>query len=148
MKIKVVLSIMFFILGLISIQSCNKNKIESTNPEKKIVNPNGESDLALLMRAMMDHGKTIKNNIEKQEEITPYPENFNTIYTAKETYKMIDDRNIFNGLAKDYMARLDSIYLPGVVQKKQFNSMVNSCISCHQNYCHGPIPTIKQLIIP
>jgi hypothetical protein len=133
---------------LLVVISCGKSGKTGEEKKKAPVNPNGDSELAIVMRTMMESGKTMKTEIEGHQSISKYPVEIKTITTAKETEGMIEDRNVFNGLANFYLATLDSIYLPGSDSKKQFNHMVKSCVDCHENYCHGPIPAIKKLYIP
>jgi hypothetical protein len=138
-----------FTLIVMIIISCGKaTSKENEKDKKKPLNPNGDSELAIVMRTMMESGKTMKQEIETGKPISKYPQEIKTITTAKPTEGMIEDRNVFNGLANYYVATLDSVYLPATDTKKQFNHMVKSCVDCHQNYCQGPIPAIKQLYIP
>lgn len=132
------------------IMACNKTKTENKEEKKEnktSLNPNGDSELAIVMRLMMDHGKDLKKQIESSTPITPYPEKIKTITTATPTDGMIEDRDVFNGFAGFYLSTLDSVYLKNVDVKTQFNHMVTSCVNCHENYCHGPIPAIKTLYI-
>lgn len=133
------------VIGLIAI-SCNKTA-EQKKQDKLPVNPNGDSELAIVMRTMMESGKTMKEEIESNKTLSKYPAEILSITTAKPTDGMIDDRNVFNGLANFYLATLDSMYLPAIDTKKQFNHVVKSCVDCHESYCHGPIPAIKKLYI-
>jgi hypothetical protein len=32
-------------------------------------------------------------------------------------------------------------------QKKYYNLMINACISCHENYCSGPLRRIRKMPI-
>ena len=129
--------------------SCGK-VAEKKNEEqkKKPLNHNGDSELAIVMRIMMQSGKEMKAEIEGHQSINPYPAEIKTITTAAPTEGMIEDRNVFNGLATYYLNTLDSVYLKNVDTRLQFNHVVKSCVDCHENYCHGPIPAIKQLYIP
>jgi|SRR5687767_6004120 len=147
-KITATLIITAFTVTAILI-SCGKPAEKKTTPveNKKDVNPNGSSEMASLMRTMMEHGKTMKNEIENNLPLTPYPQEIKSITTAKETDGMIEDRDIFNSLANYHMSTLDSVYINNVDKKAQFNHVVKSCVDCHENYCHGPIPTIKKLYI-
>ncbi len=137
--------IMAITMGVI-IMSCAKTT-EADKKEKAPLNPNGDSELAIVMRTMMESGKTMKAEVEGNQPISKYPEEIKTITTAKQTDGMIEDRNVFNGLANFYLATLDSMYIPATDTKKQFNHVVKSCVDCHENYCHGPIPAIKKLYI-
>jgi hypothetical protein len=147
MKKNIVIAVLILITGGFII-SCGKNtKKTPETDQKKPLNPNGDSELAIVMRTMMQSGKTMKAEIEKGTAISPYPAEIKTITTATPTDGMIEDRNVFNGLANYYLATLDSVYLEAADTKKQFNHLVKSCVDCHQNYCQGPIPAIQQLYI-
>ena len=144
------LGVSLFVVGMImlGIIACGKSKPVEEKKQDQIVNPNGDSELAIVMRTMMESGKTMKAEIEGNRPISKYPDEIKAITTAKPTDGMIEDRNVFNGLANYYILTLDSVYLPAADTKKQFNHMVKSCVDCHENYCHGPIPAIKKLYIP
>jgi len=133
------------VIGVIAL-SCNKNQ-EQKKQDKTPLNPNGDSELAIVMRTMMESGKTMKAEVESNKTISKYPEEIKEVTTAKPTDGMIKDRNVFNGLANFYLATLDSMYIPAIDTKKQFNHVVKSCVDCHESYCHGPIPAIKKLYI-
>ncbi len=139
-------SFILMLVGLMVI-SCGKNVQLKEKEKQSPLNPNGDSELAIVMRTMMESGKQMKNEIENKLPPSAYPEEIKTITTAKPTDGMIEDRNVFNGFANFHMATLDSIYYKDVDQKVQFNHMVKSCVDCHENYCHGPIPAIKKLYI-
>lgn len=126
--------------------ACNQTK-DKPKEDKPSLNPNGDSELAIVMRTMMESCKKMKSEIEGNLPISPYPETIKTITTATPTDGMIDDRNVFNGFANFHLASLDSMYLPQIDAKTQFNHLVKSCIDCHENYCHGPIPAIQKLYI-
>lgn len=130
-----------FILG------CGKKETKQADT-KPSLNPNGDSELAIVMRTMMESCKKMKSEIENNTPLSPYPESIKTITTATPTDGMIDDRNVFNGFANFHLTSLDSMYLPEINKTVQFNHLVKSCVDCHENYCHGPIPAIKKLYIP
>lgn len=132
-----------FIVGAIAVSCTHESRPEK---EKDPVNPNGDSELAVTMREMMAFSKQLKTEIENNEALTPYPESIRKILTAKETEGMIKDRSVYTGFASHYLSSLDSVYTGGQVTE-HFNGMVNSCVSCHSNYCQGPIPAIKKLYL-
>lgn len=147
-KIILAVGIGFIAIFLMSnIISCGKRNEPKKGETKQSVNPNGDSELAILMRTMMQSGRTMKTEIESSQPISPYPSEIKTMTTAKPTDGMIEDRNIFNGFANFHIATMDSVYLKNTNPKVQFNHLVKSCVDCHENYCQGPIPTIKQLYI-
>ncbi len=141
-----VISVLF--LAIVLIISCGRKPAQEKKvDQEKQVNPNGSSELAIVMRTMMEHGKELKKSIEENQPLVPYPVEIKTLMTAQPTEGMIEDKDVYNGFATFHLATLDSIYLKNVEPKVQFNHMVKSCVDCHENYCHGPIPTIKKLYI-
>ena len=131
--------------------ACSENQTEETVcAESKVsaINPNGDSELALLMRQMYFDADTIKqqiiNNsgnvtdefISKLEEVhkadptdptvkTPEFEAFNKLLISTAKAAQEDEQNKVTG----------------------FNSLVARCIDCHQSFCPGPIVRIKKLEI-
>lgn len=144
---------------LIAVFSCNNESEKKSDDSVKTtksgsscsndpVNPNGSSELAILMRQMAAITDSVKTDLMNHREARPMLENISTILTAKKTDKNID-KNIFNPFAEIYLARINDFYGAKPEQKtEQFNNMVNACISCHQNFCGGPIKRIKKLFIP
>lgn len=143
-KLSVYLALMTVAVSLI-IACGGKQEKPAGDPISK--NPNGDSELAITMREMMAFSKELRAGIETKNTAKPYPESIKKILTAKETAGMIEDRTVFTGFANHYLATLDSVYRPGADLKKQFNATVTSCISCHNNYCQGPIPAIRKLYV-
>lgn len=145
--------IALFIFSLIIFISCNgsgegeQKDSAKTACTTKPLNPNGDSELALLMRAMAAFTDSTKQDLLNNRSIDPKPENFKTILTAKKTDESIDN-SVFAPLASNYLARVDDFYAASPENKKEaFNDMVNSCIGCHQNFCHGPIKRIQKLLL-
>lgn len=138
--------ILFFIIVIV-LTSCETKKADEQVKDNKL-NPNGDSELAIIMRTMHEHAKQLKAEIEAGKAITPYPAVIKTIDKAEPTPGMISNKDVFDGFSNLYLSKLDSIYLADVDQKLQFNHMVNSCVDCHHIHCQGPLPTIRNLYIP
>ncbi|MCX7744073.1 MAG: hypothetical protein N2167_05850 [Flavobacteriales bacterium] len=136
-----------FALCMVLLISCGTKKADNKGEEKKL-NPNGDSELAVLMRTMHEHAKLLKEEILAGKSLTTYPEEIKTINTAEPTPGMIANKEVFDGFAGLYLSKLDSIYLTDVNIKLQYNHMVNSCVDCHQVHCQGPLPAIRKLYIP
>lgn len=106
------------------------------------------SELAVLMRAMWDSSMVRKKQIMSGEYANAYADLFNELHTAEAT-KVKDNIELFNSFAdvfQENMKQVDAA-APGPPQKEAFNNLVSTCVGCHQNYCQGPIPKIKQLYI-
>lgn len=106
------------------------------------------SELAALMRRMHDENKALREEIMEGNYPTSYPEDYSNIHTAQATNPR-DINETFHGLAQVYLENMDQIIeAEGEAVVSAFNNMVNTCISCHQLYCQGPIPRIRKLRIP
>lgn len=131
---------LFVLLGLVS---CGES-----SSEIKSLNPNGDSELALLMRDMYEDGQRVKKEIlagnkpdilKKFKEIhTSEPTEEGK--TSSEEYIMYADAYL-NSLKLLESADADNIEV-------SYQAMVQSCINCHKVLCPGPIVRIKKLNLP
>ena len=120
------------------------NKKDCVNPDA--VNPNGSSELAILMREMTVFSQLLNESILRDSFI-PLPDNFKTIHTAIPTDSTVKG-TIFNGHAELYLNSLDVLYKGEKSDRiNNFNNMITTCISCHENFCRGPIKRITKLKI-
>ena len=127
--------------------SC-RNEDNCVNKTDAPINPNGDSELAVLMREMVLHAQASRDSIEKNTVLPRFPENFSRIFFAKKTDTTID-KQLFDGLAQIYLNNLKHFYQSDIaIRKKDFNSLVTSCSGCHQNFCGGPLKRINKLYLP
>lgn len=120
---------------------------EKAAKPKKDVNPNGSSELALLMRNMYDKGLAVKKQIEDQEQKLDI-EVFQGIHTATPTDPTVRTEE-FDGFANAWQTSMRD--LGGCAESerpKMFNMMVDNCMSCHTAFCPGPRMRIKKLYMP
>jgi len=140
---------MYKIIGLVFfcllVLSCNYvNKKEAINKEPIMYQP---TEMALLMRKMYDVNNLVKAQIINKDTLLPFPEEFSTIHTAVLTNPSERDTE-FDSLSKifiDHQKATFSSVSDSIVY--HFNNSVNTCISCHETRCVGPIPKIKKLLI-
>ncbi|WP_196885535.1 hypothetical protein [Aureivirga sp. CE67] len=106
------------------------------------------SDMALLMRNMLDKHKVLKEKIEKGKLPTVFPKVYQNIHTATLTDPS-DKDDEFDSFAKLYIENEKNLYENSTKEnvKENYNAAVQSCIACHQRKCSGPIPRIKKLLI-
>ncbi len=150
----------FFLLTAIAIIifSCaQKNESKESHSDSVTVktdtvkicatNPNGSSELALLMRSMYSHLSAIRANAIAGGITGEYPDFIDSIYTATPTDStMVDDE--FPSRAKEYIAAVKDLYHRYPESQKQaFNTAVSKCESCHTHYCPGPLEKIRKLYI-
>lgn len=112
------------------------------------INPNGDSELSLLMRKMLANAKTLKESTIKEEIPTSvFPEEFLSIHTAKPTDSETKKES-FDGFAKNYINSLRKMYSGSKTElKNNFNTVVMACVSCHNDHCPGPLSAIYKLEI-
>ncbi|MDX1902694.1 MAG: hypothetical protein SFU27_00940 [Thermonemataceae bacterium] len=115
----------------------------------KNIYPNGSSELAVLMREMYDDTKTIQESIVLGNFPKDFREKFNYIHIAQATEES-KKTEAYPMMAKAFMTNLDILYESKDLNErtKQFNIVVESCISCHRMHCPGPIKKIQKLQIP
>lgn len=117
---------------------------EKPTPERPI-NPNGDSELALLMREMFEESDRIKQQIEAGE----FPsglQKFEAIHSAVPTDSDVSGP-IFESMATAYIQSIRAIEAGDSSTVFRFNSMVDQCMNCHAEFCPGPMKRIKKLYI-
>ena len=141
MKIKV-LHILFLVLMLSACQNESSEYIPSWS-----VNPNGDSELALLMRDMFDEGMALKQQI-KDGKKPKLISSFETIHTAQATEPEKAASPEYKAYADSYLASLNALKAASLDDTQEaYNGMVQSCMACHSALCPGPKVKIKKLFI-
>lgn len=145
--IKIILlaiSLMAFVIA------CNKESGEkkqvASNPQ--MLNPNGDSELAILMRNMADEAERIKAYVENGE--TPEIEvDYQQILSATATEPHKKATPEYKAFAE---AHIQSMQLLEDADTSRmltlYDNMVDNCINCHKALCPGPLVRIKKLKIP
>lgn len=110
-------------------------------------NPNGSSELSLLMRKMYDHTVEAKKALE-QKKVAPSPRSLTTLKTAAPTDSETKNQ-YYDTFADIYLQSLDAYNHSGKkTLTKNYNALINSCLACHSSHCPGPVPKIKKLLLP
>ncbi|MEP6792904.1 MAG: hypothetical protein ABJB16_01150 [Saprospiraceae bacterium] len=120
--------------------SCSNRKVKS-------LNPNGDSELALLMRAMYDDGM-----LTKQALLDGKPPMVNVKYHQLHTAKATEPQKVatpnYDAFANAYESSVESFLESDTVSRVEaYHSMVNACMNCHQTICPGPTVRIKHLFL-
>lgn len=138
---KVAIISLFFILGFFAL-SCST---ECSDP--KTLNPNGDSELALLMRLMYEDGIKVKAQIQKGEKPT-IEFDFEKIHTAQATDPAKMKTPEFDAFASSYVQAVNAYQNAGKEEAgTYFNGIVTACMNCHNAVCPGPRVRIKKMFL-
>ncbi len=113
-----------------------------------IQNPNGASELAILMRQMQEYSNAEKVRVLKGHDPSEMPASFSTLSTAEITNGMHKSES-YDAFATMYLEHVRSYSGsgPGDERVTAYNNMIASCLGCHSEHCPGPVPVIKKLMI-
>ncbi|HTF04162.1 MAG TPA: hypothetical protein VK826_09050 [Bacteroidia bacterium] len=145
----------FFValLGALLVIACSDNEgttenTDSANCAVKPVNPNGDSELSILMREMAVWTDSCKAAVMYNRTIPAKPEKLNTLHTAKRTDENINE-SVYASMATLYQSKVTAFESANEVNDVElFNGMVDACVSCHNNFCQGPLVRINKMYIP
>lgn len=122
--------------------SCTAKAAQNEAPP---LNPNGDSELALLMRAMFDDALLMKQQIEEGKPPRPGLD-YQKILTAEATEPAKTASDTYKVHALSYLQTIKALQQAGAAQASTlYNNMVNSCMGCHQALCPGPTVRIRKL---
>ena len=128
-------------------QSSEKIKTDSASCTKKSINPNGDSELALLMREMKSSSESLREKIKQGNFPEKFPEEFLKIHTAKPTDSETKKAS-FDGFADSYLNNLQTLFhSPKEDLTKNYNAVITACANCHSEHCPGPLKAINKLKI-
>lgn len=106
-------------------------------------NPNGDSELALLMRQFVDDlrdNRTLLEAGQPAKKLYPTHRKMRCAWPTKP-----DERNeAYDGRAQSYLASVRAFdHEPG---KATYNQIIAGCIHCHSQSCGGPLEFIDGMI--
>lgn len=109
------------------------------------INPNGQSELAWLMRRLVDDLRGTREDLLAGRKATlsaPHQRIRCSWPTAA------SDRDPpFDALAVDYLSRVEAFRRAESPTAEQFDRVVEGCAQCHQQTCGGPLQVIEALYI-
>jgi hypothetical protein len=131
--------------------ACNSSSDQKESCTKEgDLNPNGSSELSLIMRKMAAHLAENRDALKTGKGIVAAPQEIDNLLTAKKTDEEID-KTIYDGYAKLYQQRIielnETADKPDSIKIKAHNNLVSTCRDCHSNFCPGPMVVINQLDI-
>ena len=141
-----IITSLFFLFTLAV--SCSEEEKDCSNVDNRIqqpINPNGDSELALLMRAMFDEAEQIKQQIANGEPIK-LNINHEKILTAHATEPKKAASAEYQAFANVYLQTIKNLQTASPTQiGNLYDNMVDNCMTCHKALCPGPMVRIKKL---
>lgn len=111
-----------------------------------IMDPNNTKPMALMMRQMVINADSMKSKILRNETLDSLQFPFIKFYLVEPTDPNVLEPNFFEKSRLHQAAYLELFRHPKE-QKKYYNLMIESCVSCHKDYCSGPLKRINKLPI-
>lgn len=108
-------------------------------------NPNGQSELAALMRTMEAALKDARPLVAQGQKVGPFAARFRKIRCAWPTN--LGDRDAqFDAFAVAYLSAVATLdQSSGADSAAAFDGVLNACRSCHERACSGAIVAINAL---
>lgn len=145
-QLKVIVGFFFIFAMAVSYteEAEDTTTIEEPVPQQ-IINPNGDSELALLMRAMFDEAQLIKKQIADGEPISINLDH-EKILTAHATDPDKAASDEYKAFASLYLQNIEKLQSAEPAQLvSAYDNVVQNCMSCHKALCPGPVVKIKKL---
>lgn len=101
------------------------------------------SELSLMMREMVTFSKDAKATLAAGDTIERVPQSFYDLAKQQGTRDEHDEA-AFQAMVPTYTNALKGIER-GDSQQYYYNASIQSCKSCHNVYCGGPLAVIEQL---
>jgi hypothetical protein len=146
---------LLFIIGLV-VQACSNEQKPTTKAEDKkadsldacatIKDPNHPKPMALMMRQMAANSDSMKAKVNRGEVLDSLQYPFIRFYAVEPTDPSVLEPNFFEK-ARLFQSAYKALFRHPSEQKKYYNLMIQACVSCHENYCSGPLKRIKKLPI-
>ncbi len=144
--------ITILVMSFMVLHACTdaaKNTIVEEKPVvKKSLNPNGDSELALLMRKMFAEAKRMKKQVQNGEEVTVLLDH-EKILSAHATEPKKAASAEYKTWGAAYLAGIETLKnATPETAETAYKSLVQSCMNCHKALCPGPVVKIKKLKMP
>ncbi len=142
------ISALFLIYVLATSISCSQQ--DKAHPElyantQQPLNPNGDSELALLMRAIYDEAALVKSQIANEESIA-FTLDHKMMLTVEASIAIQAASPEYHAYTTAYLQAIKNLQAANLDERLElYDNMVNICLSCHQKFCPGPMGRIKKL---
>ena len=135
-------SLLFFLV--LACVGCTQEQQRQTK-NKRPINPNGDSELALLMRDMFTESDSLKQLVMNGKALSGLNK-YEQIHTAIATDPTVRGP-VFDAFSDAYIEAIRQLETSDTTSTQQFNNMVTQCMNCHTEFCPGPRKRIKKLYI-
>src|SRR5687768_16695945 len=119
----------------------------SDESKRKPLNPNGDSELAILMRDMFDEGMVIKQSVihGNNPELKLEYHHINTATPTEAGKNVSLEYQLF---AKAYEASIERFKNGTDADRPAaYQNMVDNCMNCHRAICPGPMVRIQKMYL-
>lgn len=113
----------------------------------KPMNPNGDTEISLLMRAMYEEALTARRNIEQGKDFE-FKLEYKNLLTAKGVMTDKLESPLYKAYAESYIAiaeRLKNDLSEDRIE--DYKLLVDGCRKCHDVMCQGPLVLVNKLVL-
>ena len=122
-----------------------ENATERTSPA--VYSPNEDSELALLMREMYDDMYRVRESI-KAGETAEISFDAEALFTAEPTDEDQVSSDRYRAMGQSFIALVNAFQNATSANiESHYSVVVESCMSCHQYSCPGPMRRIQNLYL-
>lgn len=132
-------------LLLLVFSACQDNKQVESGKDSILYEA---SELALVMRSMDEEFKSFKATLSEGNLPSDTMKNHHLMHTARPT-NSLEIGEPFYRMAEAFSSQVKKMEEAETTGQyiTAFNSSVDMCVTCHSQYCLGPIARIKKLKI-
>lgn len=125
--------------------ACQQNIERAECKKPKSLNPNGDSELALLMRDMFTESDSLRQLVANGQQLSGLRK-YQEIHAAIPTDSTVKGP-VFDAFAVAYIEAIRNLETQDSSTVFNFNRMVDQCMNCHTEFCPGPKKRIQKLYI-
>lgn len=129
-----------------SCENGSKNEQEAQTENCGPLNPNGDSERALMMREMTRLAEENAEALRKGGDLLPYNGEFEKLASTAGT--MTVDEDFFKAMSEGYLVHMKELYSAAPEKRiEAHNNLIQSCQDCHAQTCRGPLKRIDKMMV-
>lgn len=147
---KYLLTFFLFVALIACAESEEQSTPDAAEPDVVLPasNPNGDSELALLMRQMFEESLNMRRAVLKGKK-PKISLDLAKIHTVQATEPDKQASESYKAWGKAYLNAVKMYNEAPISQTKEmYTLMINQCMNCHGQLCPGPKVKIKKLYLP